>query len=250
MEGDLFDESDGDDADEETNFSPSLQAKHKAPNNLNAGIQQRPKKKPPPEPKRNIPIEHGKRTATAVDGKCNPDRRGRGVNPRYTGGKTPNAGVNSKKKAAPVDPDAVPPEIENAIVKANNVCYVVLTKGFQQSKTQVVRCTGCGRDIKVEEKIAPKNMLFRFRVQRLVPMGDDKKKWVMSKDKRNCYFHAETLDCLRMLYELRAVEITDVYMDNKSFRQLTQENKAVLRRREHWDAIVDGREKAKLHGHL
>ena len=39
-------------------------------------------------------------------------------------------------------------------------------------------------------------------------------------------------------------------MDNKNFNLLSEENKKVLVKSDLWDAIVDGQERAKLHGHL
>ena len=37
-------------------------------------------------------------------------------------------------------------------------------------------------------------------------------------------------------------------MDNKNFKMLKEENKEELKRRNHWEAVLDGREHVKLHG--
>ena len=80
----------------------------------------------------------------------------------------------------------------------------------------------------------------------MVPENGNKKKWVMSKDKLNCYYHSSDLICLRHNDELKDCQIRDVYMDNKSFKMLKEENKEELWCRSHWDAIIDGRERVKL----
>ena len=56
--------------------------------------------------------------------------------------------------------------------------------------------------------------------------------------------------CIQQTDELREIEIKDIYMDNKSFKMLKEENKEELRRHNHWDTIVDGCECLKLSGHL
>ena len=73
---------------------------------------------------------------------------------------------------------------------------------------------------------------------------------VMSKDKQNCYYHSSDLICLRQNDELKDCQITDVYMDNKSFKMLKEENKEELWQRGHWDAIIDGWEGVKLSSDL
>ena len=84
----------------------------------------------------------------------------------------------------------------------------------------------------------------------MVPENGNKKKWVMSKDKQNCDYHSSDLICLRHNDELKDCQITNVYMDTKSFKMLKEENKEELQCRGHWDAIIDGRERVKLTGDL
>ena len=93
-------------------------------------------------------------------------------------------------------------------------------------------------------------MVFRYRARRMILENGNKKKWVMSKDKLNCYYHSSDLICLRNNDELKECQITDVYMDNKSFKMLKEENKQELQHGGHWDAIIDGRERVKLTGDL
>ena len=76
------------------------------------------------------------------------------------------------------------------------------------------------------------------------------KNWVMSKDKKNCYFHARDMWYLHQIQELGNVKILDVYMDNTSFKLLKPENKKLLQRKHHWDAIVESHERLARDGHL
>ena len=62
----------------------------------------------------------------------------------------------------------------------------------------------------------------------------------MSWDRQNCYFHSGDMTCLHQHHELVNVTIEDVYMDNKNFKMLKEENKEELKRRNHWEAVLDG----------
>ena len=53
-----------------------------------------------------------------------------------------------------------------------------------------------------DDKDFPKNLMFVYQMRRWVPPPEKKGKWVLSKDKRNCYFHSEDLGCLRRVAEL------------------------------------------------
>ena len=76
------------------------------------------------------------------------------------------------------------------------------------------------------------------------------KNWVMSKDEKNCYFHARDMECLHQIQELGNVEIPDVYMDNTSFKLMKSGNKKLLQRKHHLDAIVESRKRLARDGHL
>ena len=95
----------------------------------------------------------------------------------------------------PVNDDRVivPHEIEANFMKVNRVYYVVLTEGYQKSKKMVTYCRGCKGPIRIEDKKFPYNMVFRYKYYRKVPEDNTLKKWVMSKDKLNCYF--QLLSC-------------------------------------------------------
>ena len=74
--------------------------------------------------------------------------------------------------------------------------------------------------------------------------------WVMSWDRKNCYFHACDMGCLHQLQELQNVDIPQVYMDNVNFRALKPENIRVLERKNHMEAILETHEKLAQDGHL
>jgi len=225
LRGDLTEEKT---SENEEDFVPSVRAKHKAPSNFAVGIQERPKKKP-------------------LEGKKNPARWGRGYNPRY------DNPINFPISPIVItdDPDViVPDDIEKEFPKGNRVYHIVLPKRMQLSTKQISRCRGCDGPIRVEEKRFPKNFVFRFKAQRKVPPPGGQGPWVMSPDKRNCYFHALDLACLRLLYELRDVQMKDIYMDNKSFTSLTIQNKDELTSRGQMDSIIATRQQLAANGHL
>ena len=93
-------------------------------------------------------------------------------------------------------------------------------------------------------------MVFRYKYYRKIPEDNTLKKWVMSKDKLNCYFHAHDMRCLHQIAEIKDVKIPDVYMDNASFKRLKPENIQVLEWKHHWDAVVENCQKLARDGHL
>ena len=143
-----------------------------------------------------------------------------------------------------------PHDIETEFMKANRVYYVVLQEGYQNSTKMVTYCRGCKGPIRIADKKFLHNMVFKYKYYRKIPEDNTLKKWVMSKDKCNCYFHARDMACLHQIEEIEDVEIPDVYMDNASFKRLKPENIHVLERKHHWDAIVENREKLARDGHL
>ena len=230
-------------------FVPSVCTKHHAPKNLNVGIQERPKKKMVHSDKKSdrhiivvddeVQLVHkSSNSKRGASQKKNPDRHSRGFNPQCQD--IPNKHINSND---------VPKDIDDKLLGTNNIFLIHLSKSLQDSTKQITRCHGCGRKIKVEEKCAPNNFVFWFRTEQMAPTPGGGP-WQMTHEKHNCYFHSNDMGCLRQLYELCNAEKADVYMDNKNFNLLSNENKQVLVERDLWDAIVDARERAKLHGHL
>ena len=120
LHGDLLDEVKDPNAKD---FMPSVRAKHKAPRNMNIGIQERPPTK----------------SQTKCQGKKMPDRIGKGFNPHY------NGGIQQKKINQPLcqeenDEIVVPENVEKEFMKANRVYYIVLKQGQEKSTKQIVKC--------------------------------------------------------------------------------------------------------------
>ena len=231
---------------EERSFMPSARAKHKAPK-YDIGIQEKiPKKK-----------RATKSIQPHNEGKKLPARHGRGFNPRFpTHGKqhSNNIAPQNRNNARNSDPNSddflVPENVEHEFMKANRVYYIVLNERYEKSTKMVTYCRGCEGPITLEDKRFPNNMVFHYKHYRRVPKDREFKTWVMSKDKKNCYFHARDMGCLHQIQDLVNVEIPDVYMDNASFARLKPENRKLLERKQHLDAVLEKREKLVRDGHL
>ena len=145
----------------------------------------------------------------------------------------------------------VPDDIERDFVKVNHVYYVVLSPHLEKSDKLITSCRGCNGKITLEEKKFPHNIVFQYRYYRKVPQGPpEQRSWVMSRDRKNCYFHVHDMGCLHQLQDLQNVDIPQVYMDNLNFRALKSENIRVLERKNHMEAILETREKLVQDGHL
>ena len=230
LHGDLLDEVEDPNAKD---FMPSLHAKHKAPKNMNIGIQECPPKK----------------SNTKSVGQKMPDRIGKGFNPRY------NTGVEKERNNEQIrqhvnDEMLVSENIEKEFMKANHVYYIVLKQGQEKSTKQIVKCRGRDRAITLDDKKFPNNMVFCFKTYRLVPALGSQGTYVMSCEKQNCYFHAKDMRCLHQINELVNICILDVYMDNRNYRDLKLENRQRLEVRGHLEAILEVHEKLARDGHL
>ena len=216
-------------------FTPSKRAKHKAPrHNRNA----RQGQEDDAEDDVIIVDQPVKPT------RKNPQRAKRGQNRRYD--KIP-VQLNPRTDDREEKQMMVPDEVEKQFLKAkkNRVYYVVLKKG-----NQVGRCQGCKMPITEDDKDFPKNLMFVYQMRRWVPPPEKKGKWVLSKDKRNCYFHSEDLGCLRRIAELEQLQLDDLYMSNQNFSRLLDENIEQLERRDHWVPILENRRSVRLTGDL
>ena len=232
-------------------FVPSVRAKHRAPNNLKKGRQGR-------EDDEVIIVEEDR--ALSKKGKQrlikddvvnlvhdvvrqNPKRKGRGFNPRYN--RTPPPQPPRPDAQIGNDPNMVPDDIEKKFLVANRVYYVVL-----KPRLRVSKCQGCDGTITEQDRKFPKDMVFLYKMRRKVPPPGGQGEWILSSDKRNCYFHSDDLGCLRQIYELRNIENEDLYMSNANFKLLKKENIEELQRRDHWDGIISNRQKLRIEGHL
>ena len=118
------------------------------------------------------------------------DRIGKGFNPHY------NTRIEKERNNEQIrqqvnDEMLVPENIEKEFMKANCVYYIVLKQQQEKSTKQIVKCRGCDRAITLDEKKFPKNMVFHFKMYRLVPAPGGQGTYIMSCEKQNCYFHAK-----------------------------------------------------------
>ena len=180
-------------------------------------------------------------------GKELPDRVGKGFNPCYNNYSKETRSSDSNRQNEN-DYVIVPEVVEKEFMKANRIYYVVLKKGQETSTKQIVKCQGCDRAITLDDKRFLNNMVFKFKTYCHVPAGDGV--WVMSWDKQNCYFHTRDMTCLHQIHELNNACISDVYMDNRSFKDLKPENVRQLKVRGHYETVVEIREKLARDGHL
>ena len=90
------------------------------------------------------------------------------------------------------------------------------------------------------------NLVFRYKMYRTFPHPHKEGEWVTDKIRHYGYFHAEDMACIRNLDELRAIQIEDVYMANKTFLSLDGAQLGELERRQHLEAIVKTRCKLKM----
>ena len=139
----------------------------------------------------------------------------------------------------------VPDDIEKEFMKANQVQYIVLG-----ANNQISRCQGCDGEITKREKEKPKNMVFLYKMRRKVSPAGGTGKWVLSKEKRNCYFHAADMGCLREIVVLADIDASQIYMSNQNMKKLTKENIEELEQRYHWEAIQENRRCVRLTGKI
>ena len=72
----------------------------------------------------------------------------------------------------------------------------------------------------------------------------------MSSERRNCYFHARDLGCLKLVVELSDVNPSYLYMSNANIKKLTKEHIEELEKRSHWEPNLENRRRVRLTGKL
>ena len=250
-------------------FMPSGRAKHRVSRHAAKGRQgveddddddedevifvKHDRRKNPPRRKRgknerySPPNQKGRRAP--AEGNNQKGRRAPAEGKNQKGRRAPAEGNNQKGRRAPAEgngPDVptVPEAIEDALMEANRVYYVVLNPN-----NNISRCQGCRLEIKKTDKKFPKNMVFLYKMRREVPPAGGGR-WQLSQENLNCYFHASDLGCLKQVYALRDLSVGDIYMSNKNIKKLKQENVDELERRDHWEPILDNRRRASRTGSL
>ena len=220
-------------------YIPPVRAKHCAPRNVKKSYG-----KAQTEAERNDQDEDV--IIVGDNLRKNPQRAKRGKNLHYD-----EIPVNLNPEPD-VDSDAeehkimVPAHIEKPFMKANRIYYVVLG-----DKSPVSRCHGCEGEISEKSKKNPKNMVFLYKLRHPIPpRGGGNGRWAMSSERRNCYFHARDLGCLKLVVELSDVNPSYLYMSNANIKKLTKEHIEELEKRSHWEPILENRRRVRLTGKL
>ena len=157
-----------------------------------------------------------------------PTRAKRGRNPKYDS--SPERGPDDLDK---YDAMLVPKDTEKAKMDENPPVYVKMW-------SKVSLCSGCDRKFADIYRKPPNDLIFRYRMHRKY-FDKKEQKLVTTKERANAYFHAKDLACLHMIPELEDLDVTGIYIENHTFRMLTDKHKEVLKRRQHYDQLRETR---------
>ena len=148
----------------------------------------------------------------------------------------------------PYDGVEITKQKEKAKIARNPPTYVILKRPVNWEEYEYPywpqKCTGC--DWLFADKLyqEPLNMVFRFRtIRSYVKYGKRR----TSDGPKNAYFHSIDLSCLSSLPELENVKVEDLYIEEASYKRLSDEQKKILKKRKHWNAIRRSRAKLLMH---
>ena len=234
--------------DSEPRFVPGGRARHKAPKDSRTGVQGNVRGKTNAAKKRtsndgrnsnedNMGGDKGE--SAEPTRRSNPDRRGRGHNPRYD---SSDEGFDDDAYSArllPEDYKELPVDVERRQIEdLQKVEYIPLGRATKTSNVSI--CQGCINGFKDEKYFkSPMNLVFRYKMYRKRP--NKNKEWVLSNTKTYGYFHAEDMFCIRNYHELRNLSIDDVYMSNATFGNLTNGHFTELEKRQHLEPVLNTR---------
>ena len=176
-------------------------------------------------------------TANATDDGIhrNPPRRRRGHNRRYENSSGPET---SDEELDPYDGLEITKQKEKVKIARNPPTYVILKRPVNWEEYEYPfwpqKCTGC--DWLFADKLyqEPLNMVFRFHTIHTFVKGGKRR---TSDGPKNAYFHSIDLSCLCRLPELENVKVEDLYIEEASYKRLSNEHKKILKKRKHWNAI-------------
>ena len=169
---------------------------------------------PSNEPQQNLP--------SAPQRRVQPKRKRKGRNRRYES----HVESSTDEELEEYNGRRVPAEKEKKKMASNPPTYVLIWD-------RVKRCNGCRIEFSPFHRSAPNNLIFRYVTKREYPDPRMTGKWLVSDKPGNAYYHARDLHCLRRVRELENVQVDDLYIENKTFFQLSPEHKQVLSRRGH-----------------
>ena len=150
-------------------------------------------------------------------GKCNPPRKLKGFNRRYHDETEPPS--SDEESLNKYNNLKVPPGKEKAKMITNPPTYVFLTG-------DVKVCSWCKVHFTQWHRTPPNNLIFTFRTIRTWP--DPNTKWMKSlQGPVPCYYHAHDLDCLKKVHELEHIKKHDLYIQEKTWKQLTPNHLSV-----------------------
>lgn len=111
-----------------------------------------------------------------------------------------------------IEDDIVPVNIERRVQREN---WPTLVPIFDK----VTRCYGCQMLFEDKLRRDPHNLVFKYKLKRKYKNQAGKE--VQQKTANPAYFHARDLGCLRCISELEEIELSEIYIDNKTFMSLT-----------------------------
>ena len=165
----------------------------------------------------------------------NPRRRGCGHNRHYKDSSSPKT---NDDELDPYDTVVVTKEKKKAMIAQNPPTYVILKCPDNWQDIEYPfwpqKCTGCNRAFADQLYKPPLNLILRFRTIRTYIKGGHR--W-RSDGPQNAYFPAIDLGCISNIPELENVKVDDLYIEQSAYKALTQEQKNILKKHKHWNAV-------------
>ena len=165
----------------------------------------------------------------------NPPCRRRGRNRRYKDSSGPET---NNDELDPCDTVVVTKEKEKAKIAQNPPTYVILKCPDNWQDIEYPfwpqKCTGCNRAFTDQLYKPPLNLILRFRTIHTYIKGG--RRW-RSDGPQNAYFHAIDLGSISNIPELENIKVDDLYIEQSAYKALTQEQKNILKKRKHWNAV-------------
>ena len=186
------------------------------------------------EPQRSaLPANTGKPTDDTL--RRNLDRRRHSRNRHYEDG---SGSESSDDELVPYNGLEITKQKEKAKIARNLPTYVILKQPANWEEYEYPywpqKCTGCDQLFADKLYQEPLNMVFRFCTIHTFVKGGKRR---TSDGPKNAYFHSIDLSCLSRLPELENVKVEDLYIEEASYKCLSDEQKKILKKCKHWNAI-------------
>ena len=135
------------------------------------------------------------------------------------------------------EPDLVPQNLEDALLKTRIPCVLMYNKSFK-------RCNSCGYEWDITYMDEPHNLLFRMKTFRKYKNKENE--IVTNRFLSNAYYCIQNLDCLQKY--LPGVKPQHIYMGNLHFNQMTHGHVQLLQGYGYWEYILNNRAKLRNDG--